>query len=77
MKTRQSTSKNSPYTEQEKLVMYYLTKAWSAFLTLPKTHPCHNSDFSDGIHKCQDVIIHRIVQRDYPESFPSYTGNEI
>lgn len=74
MKSVQYKGVKSPYSEKEKVVMDHLAKAWEAFLSLEKTHPCHNKDFSDGIHKCQDVILHKIVQRDYPETFPSYTG---
>lgn len=66
---------STPYKPQEKLVMDYLVKAWEAFCVLEKTHPSHNKDFGEGIHKCQDVIIYKIVQRDYPETFPSYGGN--
>lgn len=53
-----------------------LVAAWTAFLKLEETHPSHNRDFSDGIHKCQDILIHRIVQRDYPETFPTYSKRE-
>jgi hypothetical protein len=49
-----------------------LVIAFNLFSKLKETHPSHKSDFADGIHKCQDVIIHRIVQRDYPDEFPSY-----
>lgn len=64
-------SKN-PYTPVEEELMKALTKAVHCFNQLEMTHPCHGVDFRDGIHKCQDVIINRIVQRDYPEVFPSY-----
>lgn len=57
-------------TEEEREVMNALILAWNKFLELEKTHPSHNKDFGDGIHKCQDVLIHKIVQRDYPEDFP-------
>jgi hypothetical protein len=61
-----------PFTKEEQEVMDNLTKAWNAFCKLYSTHPSHNADFCDGIHKCQDVIIHRVVQRDYPSTFPTY-----
>ena len=32
-------------------------------------------DFVDGIHKCQNVIMHRVLQREYPKEFPSYGRN--
>lgn len=58
--------------EQEREIAKLLGEAWNKFLRLEQTHPCHKHDFSDGIHKCQDVLIHRIVQRDYPADFPTY-----
>lgn len=63
---------NNPYTETEKKLMGALAEAVTLFNSLPSTHPCHNRDFADGIHKAQDVIIHRIVQRDYPNTFPTH-----
>lgn len=62
----------NPYTEEEKQVMDLLTSAVNAFKKLESTHPSHDSDFCNGIHRCQDVIIHRIVQRDYPDTFPTH-----
>ena len=61
-----------PYTETEKLLMEKLAEAVTLFNSLTSTHPCHNRDFADGIHKAQDVMIHRIVQRDYPDTFPTH-----
>lgn len=66
--------KSNPYIEQEQDIMDRLAEVVKLFNKLPDTHPCHNKDFVDGIHKCQDVIIHKIVQRDYPDTFPSYTS---
>ncbi len=50
--------------------MYHLVFAVNLFNTITTTHPSHAIDFSDGIHKCQNVLMHRIVQRDYPKIFP-------
>lgn len=69
--------KNKPYEATEKDIMDHLVKAWELYLTLDITHPSHNQEFSEGVHKCQNVLIHKIVQRDYPETFPSYNGKEI
>lgn len=68
-------SQNEPFTEQEKKVMDALIIAWNEFVKLKSTHPSHNMDFCNGIHACQDVLIHRIVQRDYPDTFPTYGGD--
>lgn len=66
------TTQVTPYTDVEKDIMDHLIKAYAGLCTLVVTHPSHVKDFADGIHKCQDVIIHRIVQRDYPITFPTY-----
>lgn len=63
---------NNPYIETEKEIMDSLAQAWNKLMELRPTHPDHTRDFADGIHKCQDVIINRIVQRDYPHVFPTH-----
>lgn len=57
-------------TEEERAIMNLLIEAYKRFLKLDATHQSHIKDFADGIHRCQDQIIHRIVQRDYPDDFP-------
>lgn len=61
----------TPFTPQEQEIMDALVIAANKFTHLQETHPTHKRDFLDGIHRCQDVLIHRIVQRDYPETFPT------
>lgn len=61
----------TPYIDDEEEIMNHLVEAWDKFTKLEQTHPSHLSDFADGIHRCQDIIINRIVQRDYPETFPT------
>lgn len=63
-----------PFTPEEQRVMDHLVNAWNEFVKLQVTHPSHNNDFGNAIHKCQDVLIHRVVQRDYPDTFPTHTG---
>lgn len=58
--------------EEEREIMRLLAEAWNKFKKLHKTHPSHIIDFCNSIHKCQDTLIHRIVQRDYPIDFPTY-----
>jgi len=60
-----------PCTEDERRIMSNLAEAFSFFLKLEQTHPSHMSEFVDGIHRCQNVIIHRVVRRDHPDFFPS------
>ncbi len=59
-----------PYKYNEKQIMDHLVRAMNLFEELETTHVCHKNDFIEGIHKCQNVLIHRIVQRDYPHEFP-------
>ena len=61
----------NPYTQEEQDIMDALSLAFNKFSKLDITHNCHSKDFAEGINKCQDVIIHRVVQRDYPETFPT------
>jgi hypothetical protein len=57
--------------EQE--VMDALVLAVNKYKELISTHPSHDCDFTNGIHQCQNVLIHKIVQRDYPDRFPTHT----
>lgn len=59
-----------PHTPEEKKIGDLLVEACNLMLKLESTHPCHEEDFADGIHKCQDVLIHRVIQRDYPDTYP-------
>jgi len=61
-----------PYNKIEKEIMDSLVNATNLFRKLQLTHPSHEEEFISGIHTCQNVIIHRIVQRDYPKEFPTY-----
>ena len=65
-------SSKYPYRATEEKIMNCLAEAFNLFKELEETHPSHNQDFQDGVHRCQDVVIHRIVQRDYPTEFPTY-----
>jgi hypothetical protein len=62
----------NPYTNSEKIIMNHLIRAFNKFRKLQTTHPSHELDFTNGIHMCQNVIIHKIVQRDYPNVFSTY-----
>jgi len=57
-------------TDDARKVMNALVEAWNQFNTLKSTHPDHVDEFRRGIHACQKIIMHRIVQRDHPDDFP-------
>ncbi len=61
---------NNPFTPEEKEIMDLLVKAHNLFSKLEPTNPNQIPDWVDGIHKCQYVVMSRIVIRDYPETFP-------
>lgn len=64
----------NPHTPTEQRVMDLLAEAWNEFVTLEQTHPSHIGEFQMGIHQCQAVMTHRIVQRDYPHVYPTRKG---
>jgi len=64
--------KKSPYIETEATLMQKLVEAVNLFRQLELTHPSQEEKFINGIHECQDILMHRIVQRDYPEEFPTF-----
>jgi len=62
----------NPYLKTENKISDHLINAVKYFRQLESMHPSHEKDFIDGIHKCQNVIIHRIVQREHPKEFPTF-----
>ncbi|MGL6184794.1 MAG: hypothetical protein ACRC1T_05385 [Clostridium chrysemydis] len=64
--------RNDGLTPEESKIMDNLANAWNMFLKLEQTHPSEQDDFSDGIHKCQQVLMNRILRRDYPKGYPTY-----
>lgn len=60
-----------PFTKQEAEVMALLATAHNIFVKLPPSHPDAQREWIDGLHKCQSVLMERVVCRDYPEIFKS------
>ena len=69
---KENTKGYKPYQKEEKEIMDSLVLAFNKFIKLEQTHPSHISDFVQGIHLCQSQIMNRILQRDYPEVFPTH-----
>lgn len=67
-----SNTRNDGLTEGEGVVMDSLVDAYNKFVKLKTTHPSEKDDFIDGIHECQQVLMNRVLRRDYPLGFPSY-----
>ena len=59
-----------PCLPDERHIMTKLAEAFDLFMKMEQSHQSHMSEFVQGIHACQNVIIHRVVQRDYPDFFP-------
>jgi hypothetical protein len=62
----------NPFTPQEDEIMNHLADAWNDFIKLEITHPDEKRDFANAIHTLQQIMVMRIVRRDYPMTFPSY-----
>lgn len=63
--------RKEPFTPEEKQIMDLIVAAHNIFVTLPVTHPGAIQDWVRGIHELQNVLIFRVMQRDYPQQFPS------
>lgn len=57
-------------TDAEGEVMNSLIIAFNKFCNLERQHPDEIRDFTDGIHKCQDLLAVRIARREYPKGWP-------
>jgi hypothetical protein len=66
--------RNDGLTEQEGKVMDALVYAWNEFTELEKTHPSETDDFMNAIHICQNTLCMRILRRDYPKGYPTYSS---
>lgn len=60
---------SEPFNENEKKAWLALGEAMKHFLRLEQTHPSHTKDFVDAIHKAQDILGSRVLQRTYPKSW--------
>lgn len=64
-------ARNDGLTEKEGVVMDALCDAFIGFARLTRQHPDDLRDFTDGIHRCQDLLALRVVRRLYPRGWPS------
>lgn len=62
----------TPFTKEEQFVMDKLVDALKSFRKLEVTHPTALPEFVQGIHLCKSQLEHRILQRDYPDTFPTH-----
>lgn len=61
-------------TEGEQKVMDALVTAFNEFASIDRQHPDEMRDFTDGIHRLQDMLAVRIARREYPKGWPTYSA---
>jgi hypothetical protein len=66
-------TRNDGLTADEGIVADALCGAANAFGALVSQHPSEERDFTDAIHRCQDLLCTRIARRHYPTGWPTYT----
>ena len=59
-------------TEHEQCCMDALVLAFHEFSSADRQHPDELRDFTDGIHRLQDILAVRIARREYPKGWPTY-----
>ena len=52
---------------EEQAIMKALLEAWHCFKTLTDVHQDDKRDFIEAIHRAQQVLMSRVVRRDYPD----------
>lgn len=57
-------------------VMNLLSEAQNKFMAIKQTHTDHKKYFVDAIAKCEDQLIHRVAQREFPKDFPTHKCTE-
>ena len=56
-------------TDEEEIVYTLLRAAANAYADLPVEHPSEPGEFTDAIHRGQDLLAARIARREYPEGW--------
>lgn len=66
-----------PFSDEEKEIMDLLIEAHRKYCQLKPLHPSDITDWVNGLHKLQDILIVRTVFRKYPKYFnPPQINNE-
>ncbi len=56
-------------TEQEIKILDMLANAWNYYNKLEEYHPSDKQEFTEGIHRAQDIVMTRLAVRVHPELF--------
>jgi hypothetical protein len=59
-------------TDKEQVIMDHLVAAFNEFSLCEKQHPDEYREFTDSIHRLQDILAVRVIRRVYPEGWPTY-----
>ncbi len=58
-----------PFTKEEQEIMDLIVAANNKFVNLKYAHPDDPRDWANAIHALQNILIYRVVKRDYPQTF--------
>lgn len=58
-----------PFTDAENEVMELLLSAHEKFAAMDRVHPMEMQEWVTSFHHLQDLMIYRVMQRDYPNYF--------
>lgn len=58
-----------PFTKEEQEIMDLIVEANNKFGALQYAHPDDPRDWTNAIHALQNILIYRVVKRDYPQTF--------
>ena len=61
------------FTDAEKRCHDALMLSYQEFIDMPREHPDEMRDFVDAVHKIQGLLATRIVRRDYPDYWATYS----
>jgi len=66
----------NPYRRNEKEIMKKMGEIHELMIEQGFTHPSQVNNLEKAVHIIQEIVMHRICQRDYPVQFPTYSNNE-
>lgn len=63
----------NPFTPQEEEIMSLLVAAHNKFIALERMHPMEVQEWVTPFHHLQNILMSRVVTRDYSEHFTKTT----
>ena len=59
-------------TKKEKKVCDLLIEAWNGYIKLEVQHPSEQTDFTNAIHTCQQLLAIRVARKSEPKMYPTH-----